>query len=716
MNPSPVGHHSKAGTVRSTVHLASRGAAWPVPIRGRNTDYVASVILSAYAPRGGNCGQGARSNPLRSACIAEATSSQTVELDNVQATNPRGFARRPQPLLEAQDDVRALRTRLKSDSVDNASALQCSKAIKALCTARERWSDIRQAYSDFRAAGVRLDMDSYRMLTAAALEAKQGYDVVELLKHEEQLYGPPPQPVYCSMISRLLKRPGRGTPCRQAAYKVWQMLRASGHKLDAAAYRTGMNLCVELGKLTEARRLMDAMRAAGHRPGWGSYHILMKYHVRRGDMNSARRLFSQLRAYRGDRPLEISAYNTLLDGFVRLGDLTMARAVLDKARREGSSPDAFTYSSYASGLVGAGRLDEAEALLGEMAGEGLPPNPVVYGAVLDGCARLSDWARVERLLSRMRADGLRTNVAHYNMLIRGRSYSYSSGFTAQQLQPATVGGGSAIAAAGGGQVEALMAEMRAAGLRPDAVTYGTLIDAAVRSSSIEAALEVLSAMRVEGVQPDGATFTSLMKLFRAQGRHAQALEFFEQLSCSRSSIVDLWALCCLVKVHASVGEMAEAEEAQGRANELAAEQGRPPPAEAAFALLQAYGQQGKLRPALMSFRRFLATGGRPHRKMCEFAYRLCLQHFDFGAASQVLRAMRLMRGLQLRETLYRQWWEDAQRRLQARRQASGGSSTGSNGNGNSGTCRGDGVGLVTSAEKWKWWFGLPNNYYGTDWR
>ncbi|GIL85400.1 hypothetical protein Vretimale_10595 [Volvox reticuliferus] len=400
----------------------------------------------------------------------------------------------------------------------------------------------------------------------------------------------------------------------------------------------------------------------------------------------------------------------------------MARAVLDKARREGSSPDAFTYSSYASGLVAAGRLDEAEALLGEMAAEGLPPNPVVYGAVMDGCARLSDWSRVERLLKRMRADGLHPSVAHYNMLIRGRSYSYSSEFTAQQHQPVTVGGGSTIATAGGGHVEALMAEMRAAGLRPDAITYGTLIDAAVRSSSIEAALEVLSAMRVEGVQPDGATFTSLMKLFRTQGRHVQALEFFEQLSNSRSSMVDLWALCCLVKVHASVGEMAEAEDAQGRANELATEQGRPPPAEAAFALLQAYGQQGQLRPALLSLRRFLATGGRPHRKMCEFAYRLCLKHFDFRAASQVLRAMRLMRGLQLRETLYRQWWEDAQRRLQARRQAASSSSTGSssslsnNGNSNSGTGSGDGIGVTTTAEKWKWWFGLPNNYYGTDWR
>ncbi|GLC33967.1 hypothetical protein PLESTB_000823500 [Pleodorina starrii] len=705
-------HHRAAGPALAAVQAASSRGGGCVPIRLRGPESVASLILRAYAPRGGASGPGTRSHPLRAACIATAAFSQTVKLEGVDAeANSGSFARRPQPLLAAQDDVRAIQARLKSGASKDAFAGQCNQALQALCAAGERWSDVKQAYSDFHSAGIRLGLDTYRTLVTAAIEAKQGMAVVELMQHQEQLYGPAPMPVYCSVISRLLKSPGRGTPALQAAYAVWRMLRAAGHKLDAPAYRTGMNLCVEMGQIGEARRLMDAMRAAGHRPGWGAYHILIKYYAQRGDMDGARKMFAQLRAYSGDRPLEISAYNILLSGFVRLGDLMMARAVLDKARREGASPDAFTYSCYASGLAAAGRLDEAEALLSEMAAEGLPPSPVVYGAVLDGCARLSDWARAEHLLARMRADGLRPNVAHYNMLVRGRCYSVGHGALATASHGS--GGGAAAgagspsggsAAGGSGHVEALMAEMRAAGLRPDAVTYGTLVHAAVRSGSIDAALEVLAAMRVEGVQPDGAIFTSLMKLFRTQGRQAQALEFFQQMSSSRSAAVDLKAMSCLVAVHASAGQMAEAEEAQRRANALAAEQGRPPPVEAAYALLQGYGRQRHLRAALLAFRRFLAAGGRPHRKMCEFTYRLCLAHFDFGSAAQVLRAMRLMRGLELREALYRQQWEDAQRRLQARRQsASGGSSSSRESSG-------------AATEKWKWWFGLPNNYYSTEWK
>ncbi|KAG2425339.1 hypothetical protein HXX76_013753 [Chlamydomonas incerta] len=702
----------------------------------------------------------------------------------------------------------------------------------------------------------------------AAIEAKQGLDVVELLRHCEEAHGHAPVPLYCALISRLLKHPGRGTPAKQAAYGVWRALRASGQRLDEVAFRTGMNLCVELGQIGEARRLMDAMRAAGFRPGWGAYHILMKYHASRGDMDGARRLFAQLRAYRSGKPLEISAYNTLLCGFVRLGDLTMARAVLDKARREGARPDAVSYSAFAAGLAAAGRLDEAEALLGEMAeAEGLRPGAHVYGALLDGSVRVNDWARVERLLARMRTEGQRLTLAHYNILIRGRCYSSPSfggalsyaaaaaaadpdggglGVPAPAAVPLngngassnenghssthgalngaagvngaslavngavvhnTVNGSSSgvavngsvhtssshnvtvsayapvilpnglngsspspsassssssthgssngtgasapaddissimdfgdstattsaangtngingfgsstapyasgVGGAAGEHVDALIAEMRASGLRPDAVTYGTLIHAAVRSGSVDAALGVLSAMRLEGVAPDAAVFTSLMKLFRGQGMQAQALEFFQQLSGSRSAAVDVWSLTCLTAVHASGGNMEEAEGAARRAHDLAAEQGLAPPVEAAYALVQGYGQQRQLRSALLAFRRFLASGGRPHRKLCEYTYRLCLAHFDFAAAGQVLRAMRLMRGLPLREELYRQQWEEAQKRMQARRPsaASGGSSGG-----------GSSVGgdfAATVAEKWKWWFGLPNKYYESEWK
>ncbi len=115
----------------------------------------------------------------------------------------------------------------------------------------------------------------------------------------------------------------------------------------------------------------------------------------------------------------------------------------------------------------------------------------------------------------------------------------------------------------------------------------------------------------------------------------QALEFFEQLSSSRSAAVDVRALCCLTAVHASGGDLRAAEEAAARAAEAAARRGQAPPPEATYALLQGYGARRDLQGGLRAFRRLLSSGGRPHRKMCEFAYRMCLDAFEFRAAGQV---------------------------------------------------------------------------------
>ncbi len=68
--------------------------------------------------------------------------------------------------------------------------------------------------------------------------------------------------------------------------------------------------------------------------------------------------------------------------------------MLDKARREGAEPDAYTYTGLMAGLARAGRLQEAEALLEEMVRAGVKPNTVTFGVLLGvcPCTRVSPWS------------------------------------------------------------------------------------------------------------------------------------------------------------------------------------------------------------------------------------------------------------------------------------------------------------------------------------
>ncbi len=66
---------------------------------------------------------------------------------------------------------------------------------------------------------------------------------------------------------------------------------------------TGIHVCVELGQMGEAERLMGAMRARSLDPGWASWHMLIHGYARRGDMDAARRAFARLRESRHGEPI-----------------------------------------------------------------------------------------------------------------------------------------------------------------------------------------------------------------------------------------------------------------------------------------------------------------------------------------------------------------------------------------------------------------------------
>lgn len=53
--------------------------------------------------------------------------------------------------------------------------------------------------------------------------------------------------------------------------------------------------------------------------------------------------------------------------------------------------------------------------------------------------------------------------------------------------------------------------MKETGLRPNEVTYNSLIDACVRASKMELAWRFLDEMQSEGLAPDNFTYSTLIK-------------------------------------------------------------------------------------------------------------------------------------------------------------------------------------------------------------
>lgn len=130
MTVTPIGHQVAVGRGLSAVHPVSLGTTCPGTVGCRSPDFLRATILDTYAPRNATSGCRARRDPLRSACVAAATSSKTVDTSNLLWPKTESTNRRAQLLLKAQDDVRTLMFRLRTEPAGSVSSSQCCQALK----------------------------------------------------------------------------------------------------------------------------------------------------------------------------------------------------------------------------------------------------------------------------------------------------------------------------------------------------------------------------------------------------------------------------------------------------------------------------------------------------------------------------------------------------------------------------------------------------------
>lgn len=111
--------------------------------------------------------------------------------------------------------------------------------------------------------------------------------------------------------------------------------RQTDESCDIAILLTGMNACISVGKLTEARQLLQDMRQQKIPLDIRVFNILLKGYSRRGGVSAVSGILQEM----ADAHLKPSAvtYNTLIDTYVRAGQLVQARQTCTDAQSAGAS-------------------------------------------------------------------------------------------------------------------------------------------------------------------------------------------------------------------------------------------------------------------------------------------------------------------------------------------------------------------------------------------
>ncbi|KAJ3677136.1 hypothetical protein LUZ60_002860 [Juncus effusus] len=194
--------------------------------------------------------------------------------------------------------------------------------------------------------------------------------------------------------------------------------------------------------------------------------------------------------------------NAVMEACVRCGDVDSARKVFDEMGDPGGCGlDCVSYGILLKGLGQAKRVDEAFQIIESVQDGTAVGNPILSHRLISGLLNAilesGDMRRANALVARCRhvLYDQTNSVILFNLLMKG----YVK--TSSPLSALTV-----------------KDEMVRQGLRPDKLTYNTLMSACVKAGEVDRALQLLEDMKEEArscnrteLMPDCVTYTTLLK-------------------------------------------------------------------------------------------------------------------------------------------------------------------------------------------------------------
>merc|ERR1719384_2033122 len=152
--------------------------------------------------------------------------------------------------------------------------------------------------------------------------------------------------------------------------------------------------------------------------------------------------------------------------------------------------NAVIYCSVFKGLAHLKSFDRVWAIYEEMKASNMQFSIVTYNALIDACSRSGDMRRIPALLEEMVAEKIEPNVITFSTVIKGYCQVDCVDKAFQILREMT----------------------NCHGLRPDEVTYNTILDGCARYGKWNQGIALLQEMQDVGVPPTNFTLSVFVKL------------------------------------------------------------------------------------------------------------------------------------------------------------------------------------------------------------
>lgn len=596
----------------------------------------------------------------------------------------------------------------------------------------------------------RLDANSLGLLAVAA--AKSGHilyasSIIKSMLRSSYL---PHVKAWSAVVSRLASAVDDGpTEAIKLFDSVVRRVRkfsdpamVSDSRPDTAAYNAVLNACANLGNTKIFLRLFSGMSEFGSEPDVLTYNVMIKLCARAGRKDLL--VFVLERILEMGIPLCMTTLHSLVAAYVGFGDLEMAENMV-QAMREGRrdlcrilrdlnidyssedssgnegdedvfekllpnsinqsseppllskiyAPNSRIYTTLMKGYMKEGRVSDTVRMLEAMRHQddcASHPDHVSYTTVVSALVKAGSMDRARQVLAEMTRIGVPANRITYNILLKGYCQQLKIDKAKELLR--------------------LMSDD--SGIEPDVVSYNILIDGCILIDDSAGALVFFNEMRAKGIAPTKVSYTTLMKAFVLSGQPKLARKVFDEMVKDPRVKVDLVAWNMLIEGYCRMGFIEEAK----RLVQKMREDGFYPNVATYGSLASGISLARKPGEALLLWKEIKERCEakregmksdsnslpplKPDEGLLDTLADICVRAAFFKKALEIIACME-ENGLPPNKTKYKKIYVEMHSRMFTSKHAS--------------QARQDRrKERKRAAEAFKFWLGLPNSYYGSEWR
>nr|XP_048334499.1 pentatricopeptide repeat-containing protein At2g22070-like [Ziziphus jujuba var. spinosa] len=331
------------------------------------------------------------------------------------------------------------------------------------------------------------------------------------------------------------------------------MLKDSSLKPDNFTLASVLSACANLEKLQLGKQIHAHIIRNNFDTSVEVGNALISMYANSGGVEIARKILVDSRT----SDLNVIAFTALLDGYLKLGDISPARKIFDSLRNR----DVIAWTAMIVGYAQNGLYNDALELFRSMIREGPKPNNYTLAAMLGVSSTLASLDHGKQIHASALRSGEVSSVSVSNGLITmyakaGCINAAKQVFNLIQLNKYTVSWTSMIIALAqhglGEEAIELFETMLTLGIKPDQITYVGVLSACTHAGLVEKGKSYYNLMRnIHKIEPTSSHYACMIDLFGRAGLLQEAFNFIETMPIE-PDVIAWGSLLSSCKVHKNV--------------------------------------------------------------------------------------------------------------------------------------------------------------------